>query len=653
MRGPTSMFLTAVLLAAVPMTDVSPFAVKRLPDGSLEYSYDLTTVKAAGGSADAIHAHGEDKVKAFIKGLPKSMKVIVAPGAPLEIGSGRAVESGKLTTAFATIGEGPMASDNPLADKSGSKLRAPLDPAEPHLLLSAEAIAWQVRQIELSALAAEEVDTEALRRELWNKVLERALAKHQQGQGDAREGALALVARVSAATACLDKTKVSPAVRADSDATVAVDAEIARLSESPDSLLAPVPWSWNPQLQCAWIRTRAIGQPFERTRAGTAAVLLFLDLLAKDPKLATLWDRVRSRRDRFLGAPASEGSLLWKEKAAGKPGEAIDTLNEFIESLPMEARVPPPLIAPSVTPFGKFLSELSGAERRQAFAELAAAVQDGRVQSSATSWPYARDAAMSALCLPEGNKSVRFDGAWSDRLQNSFAALLGSSGEARGDNNAPEREDGERSELKIRLLVPPSLEVEPVPELYARGAASLEKLVEALQAEQLGGLTALGPDGARGGPISATAKVWIPRLKGLAALANPETPAAKELADGRRLATAWRSEPAFSKEVREAAASPVAMPGERHHAAIVGVSRRELTVTFAKPPKIDAAPGSSGESFVFAPSEQRYIVPVLVTVGATASATKKPLELKALKSLVDGAGREAVQCEGSFAEALK
>lgn len=640
-------------LAAVPMTDLSPFAVKHLPDGSLEYSYDLTAVKAAGGSPDAIAAHGEDKVKAFIKGLPRSMKVIVAPGSHLEIGSGRAVESGKLTTSFATISEGPMASDNPLADKSGSRLRAPLDPAEPKLLLSAEAIAWQLRQLELSALAAEEVDSEALRRELWSKVLERALAKHQSGQGDAREGALALVARVSAATACLDKSKVTPAVRADPDATVAVDAEIARLTDSPDAVLPPVPFSWNPQLQCAWIRARAIGQPFERTRAGTAAVLLFLDLLAKDPKLATLWDRVRSRRDRFLGAPASEPILFWKEKAAGKAGEAIDTLNEFIEALPMEARLPPPLIASSLTPFGKFLAELSGAERAHAFGELTTAVQDGRVVAGATDWPNARDAALSALCLPESAKSVRFDGAWTDRLQGSFRALLGSSDEARGDSGAPEREDGERSELKVRLLVPPSLEVEPLPELFARGAVSLQKLVDALQAEQLGGLKALGADGARGGPVVATAKVWIGRLKGLAALANPETLTAKELAEGRRLAAAWRSEPAFSKEVREASASPVAMPGERRHAAIVGVSRRELTVLYAQPPKISAAPGTSADPFVFAPSEQRYIVPVLVTVGASCSATKKPMELRALKALIDGVGRDAAQAEGAFAEALK
>jgi hypothetical protein len=47
-------------LAAAPVADLSPFAVKHLPDGSLEYSYDLTAVKSAGPTADAVHVHGEE-----------------------------------------------------------------------------------------------------------------------------------------------------------------------------------------------------------------------------------------------------------------------------------------------------------------------------------------------------------------------------------------------------------------------------------------------------------------------------------------------------------------------------------------------------------------------------------------------------------------
>lgn len=642
--------LTAVL-AAAPVADVSPFAVKRLADGSLEYSYDLSAVKVAGGTPDAIAAHGDEKVKAFLKGLPRSMKVRVASGGPIEVSAARGVEQGRLATSFAGVGDGPMSSDNPLATRGGARLRPALDPDEPHLLLSAEAIAWEVRQLELSTLAAEAVDAEPLQRELWAAVLDRAIKRSTGSQGDAREGAFALSARVAAASACLDPAKVPAAARASVDLSQLIDAELVRLGASLDALAAPAPWSWRPELTCAWVRARALAQPFERSRAGTAAVLVFLDLLEKDARLGQLWERLRARRDRFAGAPGAEPILLWKEKTGGKAGEALETLNAYLERLPMDAREPPGLLAQASTPFGRFLEELAGPERRQAFAELATAVQDGRVLARTDAWAPARDAALVPFCAPEGQKAIRFDGEWRDRLQLAFTALLGGHAELRGGGAAPQREELERSELKVNLLVPPHLEVEPLPELFSRGAESLERLVEALQAEKLGGLLALGPDGQRGGPVLGTARLWIPRLKGLAALANPESADAKELAEARRLAQAWRTEPGFSRDVREASAAPISMPGERQHAAIVGVSRRELAVTWAKPPRFEAVGDAS--PFVLLPAEQRYIVPVLVSVGALASPEKRPLDRSALKALVDRVQRDALQAEGAFAEALK
>jgi len=648
----TLALLIAAVLAGAPLAEVSPFSAKTLPDGSIEYSYDLSLLKSSGGTADAISANGEDKVKAFLKGLPRTVKVTVAPGAPLEVSAGRPAEAGKLTTSFATIADGPMASDNPL-EKGGKKLHPPLDPIEPKLLLSAEAVAWQVRQVELSALAAVEVDTEALRRELWNKVLELALAKVKAApSGDSKEGAIALAARLAAASACLDKAKVAANVRAVPDLSTAVDAEISRLTASPDALVAPQPWSWRPELHCAWVRARAIGEPFERSRAGTAAVLTFFAFLKQDPKLAATWDKVRARRDLFLGAPAKDGMALWKEHAKDDPADFIDHLNEFIESLSMDDRVPPALVAAPSTPFERFLSELSGAERAHAFAELAAAVQDGRVNPNTSTWPLARDSSLAPLCSQDKGKVVQFDGDWRERFVASFSALVGSSGEARGGLPLPEREDSERSELKVKLLVPPLLEVEPLSELFSREAESLSKLVDALNAEKLSGLTGLAPDGSRTGPLIATAKTWIPRLKGLAALANPETQGAKEVAEGRRFATAWRSEPAFSKDVREVSASPVSMSDSREHAAIVGVSRRELTVGFVQAPKMQLGAGA-GEGFELAPSEQRYIVPVLVSVEAPASPTRLPIERSALKALVDGVSRDANEAEGAFVQAVK
>lgn len=633
-----------VSLAALPMADVSPFAVKPLPDGALEYSYDLTPLKSAGGSPDAVAAHGEEKVKAYLKGLPKTVKLRVEPGAPWELTAGRGVETGRLATSFAGVADNAIDSDNPLAINKGAKLRPPLDPAEPKVLLSAEAVAWEVRQLELSALAAEEADTEALRRELWNRVLTQALARHQRSGGDVREGSLALVARVAAGASCLDASKVPASVRADADASVAADAEIARLTATPELLVAPAPWSWKPELSCAWVRAQVMAQPFERSRAGAAAVLLFLDFAARDAKVGELWAKVRSRRDRFLGTPGAEPIALWKDKTNGAPARSLEGLNEFLESLPVDGRVPPGLVAAPVTPFSRFLDELSGVERRDAFDELANAVADGRVNPRQEAWPAARESELAALCLPEAVKSVRFDGDWRDRLQGAFSSLLGSAAEGRARGTGIEREDGERSRLEVRLLVPPSLEVEPLPELYARAAISLERLVQALQAEQLQRL--------EGGAIVAAAKALVPKLRGLAALANPDTASARECVEGRRWAGAWRNDPALTKDVREASASPVTMRSERAHAAIVGVSRRELAVGFGRPPKISVV-GAAPDGVAFQPSEQRYIVPVLVTVGSTAAPGTKPLDRAKLKALVDKAARDAHQAEGAFAEALK
>ncbi len=644
--------VVVVALSGAPMAVVSPYALKHLPEGSIEYSYDLTAVKSAGGTADAIAAHGDEQVKAFLKGLPRTLKVTVASGTPLEVTAGRPVEPGKLTTAFATIGDGPMASDNPLANKGGARLRPAFDPDEPRLLLTAEAVAWQVRQIELTALAAEEVDTEVLRRDLWNRVFELALARHKASQGDQKEGALALLARVAAANACLDKSKVNAKARAEADVSAAIDAELITLTESPDALVPPQPFSWRPELACAWIRMRALAQPFERSRAGTTAVLTFLDLLQKEPKLAASWDQIRRRRDRFLGVPAIDAIVTWKELTNGAAGERIEGLNDFIESMPIIDRVPPPLVAWPETPFSKFLSELKGAERANAYAELATAVQDGRVVTPSTTWPTAQDAALAPFCRQDKGKAVAFDGDWRERFQATFAALVGSAAEARGGIGGVDPEDAERSELSVRLRVPPALEVEPLSDAFAREAESLEKLVEALQGEKLTGLSALGADGARGGPIVATAKTWIPRLKGLAALAHPDQQGAKEVAEGRRLATAWRAEPAFSKDVRETSASPVSMGAERLHAAIVGVGRRELAVSYQQPPKMELV-GGALPGIELGPSEQRYIVPALVTVEAPANTTRKPVERSALKALVDAAQRDVTQVEGAFVEAVK
>lgn len=626
----------AVTLSAAPMADVWPYAVKRAPDGALEYAFDLSVLKASKGTADAVEVHGEDRVKAFLAALPKSATVRVTKWDGLDASAGRGLEWGAMATSFAQVGDGPYTSDNPLAKRPAARLRQPLDPEEPKLLVPVDFIGWQVRQLEDAALAGVERDTERLRRQLFTQVAEKAVKRFGTADGDAREGALALAGRLYAAAACLDEAKLAALHLAD-EVQAAARAERSRLTADADALVAPTPWSRSSELTCAWIRERALAQPFEESRAGTAAVLTYLLFLQQDPKLAALDAKVRQRRDRYLGAPAKELVLTWKARANGDVETALDRLNEFIEPLPVSERRPPGLFAMPATPFTAFLGQLEGAERGAAMEELAAAVQDGRVAAATgddAPWPVAREAALAALATDA--KAVGFDGGWRARLRVAFAALQVAHLDGRGAGLDVNPDPGERSALTVRLMVPPTLDVEPLPEAYARLAGSLEQLTKQLSAD---GLSAHAGD----------AKRWIARLKGLAVLATPGgAQGGKDVAEAKRFLAGWRAE--AGRDVRQAAAFPVSMAGERPHSAVVGVSRRELVVSFAGAPTMSVVGAPVG--LTAAAGEQRYLVPVLVTAGAVAPATKPAVPEKALKAALDGAGRDATRAEGALAEAL-
>lgn len=625
-----------VTLSAAPMADVWPYAVKRAPDGALEYAFDLSVLKASKGTPDAVEAHGEDAVKAFLTALPKSATVRVTKLDGLDASAGRGLEWGSMATSFAQVGDGPYTSDNPLAKRPRARLRQPLDPEEPKLLVPVDFIGLAVRELEDSALLGVERDTERLRRQLFSQVAEKAVKRFGSTDGDAREGALALAGRLYAAAACLDEAKLS-ALHLKDDVQGAAKAELSRLAQDADALVAPAPWSRSSELACAWIRERALAQPFEMSRAGTAAVLTYLLFLQQDPKLAALDAKVRQRRNAYLGAPAKELEQTWKEKANGDVETSLDRLNEFIESLAMDDRRPPGLFAMPATPFSTFLGQLEGAERGAAMEELAAAVQDGRVTPATgdeVPWPVAREAALAALATEA--KAVGFDGGWRARLRVAFAALQVAHLDGRGAGLDVNPDPGERSALTVRLLVPPTLDVEPLPEAYARLASSLERLTKQLAAD---GLSAHAGD----------AKRWVSRLKGLSVLAMPGAAQdGKDVAEAKRFLAGWRSE--AGRDVRQAAAFPVSMAGDRQHSAVVGVSRRELVVSFAGAPEmtvVGAPKGLSAEA-----GEQRYLVPVLVTAGVVAPATKPAVNEKALKGALDAAGRDATRAEGALAEAL-
>ncbi|MBE2251714.1 MAG: hypothetical protein IAE78_19375 [Myxococcus sp.] len=645
--------LAVAVLGSAPMADVWPFRSKRLSDGSIEYAYDLTALKKSPGFGDAKEANGEEAVKKFLAELPRQVTVKVPKQPGVTLTGGQGLELAPLSTSFALTPDGPLATDTPLGKKAGARLLAPLDPRTPKLLVGVELPLWLSRQVQDAALAAVEVDTEWMRRELWTKVAEWAVARARSSAGDTREGAFALASRVLAASSCGDVAKLPAFARNDPELKTPVEAELAKLSADGDSVVAPSPWSQSPELSCAWFRARALSRPFEQSRAGTAAVLVFAELLEKDARLNALFERTRQRRDRFVGASVDEPFVAFKAAAKGNYEGALDGLNDFIEALPLTGRVPPPLVAWPSTPFSKFLAELKGAERSAAMDELTAAVADGRVKAAGTTWPELRDAAMAPLLI-DTSKAVAIDSSWRDRLSGAFAALQGSHRDARRGGLDADDEVLDRTQLKVRLNVPPMLEVEPARGAFERQARALEALVAALTAENLTGLKGLNADGKRNPePVVNECKRLIGLLDGLATLSSVDATSVdgKQVAEARRFLASWRSEGGLKRDVRATFALSWAAGSERAHAAVAGVSRRELRVGFSTPPKPEVVEQST--AFVVNTAvEQRYLVPVLVTVGAIAPHTLKTADRAAFKAVVDAQGRSLEKLEGALHETL-
>ena len=142
-------------------------------------------------------------------------------------------------------------------------------------------------------------------------------------------------------------------------------------------------------------------------------------------------------------------------------------------------------------------------------------------------------------------------------------------------------------------------------------------------------------------------------FRGLERLASPHGSRGPDadLTAARRFLASWRNDARLSRDVRLAAASMRADKEQRTHAAVVGVTRRELVVGYAGKPEAEVVGGGKGFE-LYTDAEQRYVVPVAVTVSARAPAARKPLDRAALKAAIDGAGRDPVKVEGAFGEAL-
>ena len=639
--------------SATPIAEVWPYQVKRLPTGELEYGYDLTGVKAHGSTPDAVAAHGEPKVKEFLKALPRETTVTLKQGSGLTLSSGRGAEPVPLVTSLSAISTAKVLSNNPLARAPGSLMRPPLHPEEPKVVLSAEGVLWRARRVVEGAEAAITLDGERLHASLWSKLAERTLARMKTVNGDAKEGAAALAGRLYASGACLDPAKIPAAAKASPEVSAAAFAELATARADADTLVPPRFYGWNKELACARIRLRILARPFPQSRAGVAAALTLLGLLSADPKLEASWVALRARRDSLTTGPAKEPLLDYRERSGGKVDDALENMAAFIDALGERLPpVPPPFEAGS-TPFSQFFSELEAAGRISAVDELLAAAQDNRLALPAKPLAFPQFEEALACLASEDPKGVQLDAAWRDRRASAFAALTGGHRESSDEGRDLTEPQDEKSDLRIRLLVPPALEVEPATRAYVKAAEALDQLAEALPKLGLAATQAMQPEGGRSGEtVPAEARRLASILRGLSKLSADVSPAEgdKDLAEARRFLAGWRTDPAFLKDVREARALEVNQGSQRAHAAIIGVARRELLVGFQR--KIETTQPAFG-TFDVAPAEQRYLVPVLVTRAALGKATALPMERSVLKALCETAKRRPNEIEAAFVDAMK
>ncbi|MBX7102287.1 MAG: hypothetical protein K1X89_31515, partial [Myxococcaceae bacterium] len=528
--------------ATEPIADVWPYDARRTPGGAWEYRYDLTALKVSGGTSDAIAAHGQKDVKAFLAGLPREAKVTVKPGAQLTVGEGRGLEPVPLVSVFSQVSAEALASADPLGHKERARLRQPLAPEEPKLLVSVDQVALAADAAIGGALKAALDDTEQLHKALWTKVYAAVAARYPSLGGDAVDGAGLLLARLGAALSCLEAASRPALPRKDAVLVALADGEFERLKADPELQFAAG------AAGCHDVRRRVLAEAFGESRASAAAALLVVAALEADPKLKAQHATLVARRQALEGGPADEPLLTWAAKG-GKPAKAsLDELGPFLEAA---GTVVPPLFVRVPRLAERFSRELEPNLRPALVDELLAAAQDQPPSPKSAAPAPARAAAEQAwlpLAYSEGSDGLSFERGWRTRLQTLFAAMHGLHRDTEPDSTPlPPRPDG-RADLEVRLMVPPVLEVEPAPLVYGRAAESAQRLLEVLKAQGLLGVRTASGEGA-----GEALKRWAPVLRGLARLSKPAEAAKPDDADtsaARRFLAAWRSDPVLAGDVR-------------------------------------------------------------------------------------------------------
>jgi hypothetical protein len=407
-------------------------------------------------------------------------------------------------------------------------------------------------------------------------------------------------------------------------------------------------WKDRKNAPCAQIRSEILAEPFENSRGGAAAVLVFFELL-KVPELKKPCEQQLAFQQNFIGEPDQEPQLAWKQLASAheSPFESLDSI--------LAARKPEFLVPPSIWPkaasaIERYASGLdNGPSSSQAFEETAQALADNRLDlKSAGRWPQERDLSLASLVRTEKEIDIQFDSSARARFASALALSLGGHVEAKSSELTPVNFEGTRSELKIQLNTPPLLEVEPAPRVFLALAQSLESLEHALRTQNLGGTKVNLPN--QSGSVSATTLLsqWIPIFKGLSALAHPRLPSREsaEVKLASRFLGTWRQNVWLAQDIRRVVSSDVlAVP---RYSVLAGVTREAFQVTYLQTPKAETA--SIGLFAINTDAAQHYLVPTRFVVDASAKASA--LTARELKRIFDSVRGDPSQMQTAVLSAL-
>ncbi len=659
--------------------EVWPSRARTLEDGRVEYLYDLRPLKAGKVQFDPGPDADQAAVAAFLESLPNETRVMSRPEkATLVIDAPGGLEGAPYATSFSRVVAGPFVPASQFDRREDPDGLPALHPGAPKLLPSADLLLWKNDVVQDGVLAGIALATDAGeravplgRKALVERLLTAALARYQSSTGTVKDGARRLAVRLGGVLGA-STGRIPDALLAIPDLRDEA-AEASGNLTRPEPRFPPSPRSyWSPALTAAAIRERALGQPLGTDRQGHAAALTLLAILDADPKLKAAWDAQRDLRDRLLGKPQLE--RVDDYRAAAKEegvAAALDDLSGFLARLSsLEEGQGAAIMSRAESPVSRFVDQLHGPEQLQAIDELTLAVQDGRYSLAGPEdegWAAGRHRWAAFLLRPAAGDAARVfpTGAWRDRLVRTFQALFGLHAEVDSGQADDPTEVVSSHAFKVRLKVPPHLELEPLPEAYAEAALAWTRLDAALKDHRAAAkITGVRPNGARRPQSIAKDAHDLARLyRGLALLSRVSLgeDAARSDADqalvkhARRFLSGWRKDDDLGQDVRYLLpASPTEEDGLILHSGAFGVSRREIEVRFERPPELEIRTSRSEQAQLFiadAEAFQRYQVPVLAT-GAVQVRRTAPLDIEEFRRICDRAGRTREAIEAALPGAM-